>query len=176
MSEAGSLLLRQKDNGPDCRGMLHGKDKSRGVVVISTSVASCLLVMSDLVGGVMAVVGVAAEGERYGECKLTEDAVMLLCQSARNVTVLRELPVADWLRVLQATIKGDGNAELQRAVRIENMQGRPEECPLAITAERQADGQRGRDGHVGGAAGRGVGRLRQAVQASRGGRAGRDAG
>ena len=37
------------------------EDKSPGVVVISTSVASCSLAVSDLVGGVMAVVvGVAA--------------------------------------------------------------------------------------------------------------------
>ena len=58
MSEAGSLFLRLKGNDPDCRGML-AEDNSRGVVVISTSVASCSLVMSGLVGGVMAVVGMA---------------------------------------------------------------------------------------------------------------------
>ena len=65
MSEAGSLLLRLEGNDPDCRGML-AEDKSWGVVVISTSVASGSLAVSDLVGGVMAVVGVAAEGERWG--------------------------------------------------------------------------------------------------------------
>ena len=67
----------------------------------------------------MAVVGVAAEGERYGGCKLTGDTVMLLCQSTRNVTVMRALPVADWLRVRQATT-GNADAELRRAVRVEN--------------------------------------------------------
>ena len=67
----------------------------------------------------MAVVGVAAEGERYGGCKLTGDTVMLLCQSARNVTVMHAMLVADWLRVRQATT-GNGNAELQRAVPVEN--------------------------------------------------------
>ena len=113
-SEAGSLVLRLEGNVPDCRGML-AEDKSRGVVLISTSVASCSLAVSDLVGGVMAVVGVAAEGERWGGCKLTGDTVMLLCQSARNVTVMRAMPFADWLRVLQAT-KGDADADLRRAV------------------------------------------------------------
>ena len=44
---------------------------------------------------------------------------MLLCQSARNVTVMRAMPVADWVRVQQATT-GDTDAELRRAVRVEN--------------------------------------------------------
>ena len=78
MSEAGSLALRLKGNDPDCRGIL-AEDKSRGVVVISTPVASCSLVLSDLVGGVMAAVGVAKEGERFGRFRLTGDTVMLLC-------------------------------------------------------------------------------------------------
>ena len=67
----------------------------------------------------MTVVGVATEGERYGGFRLAGDTVMLLCQSARNVTNMRALPVSDWLRVLQATV-GDGDAAMQRAVRIEN--------------------------------------------------------
>ena len=83
MSEAGSLALRLEGNDPDCRGML-AEDKSRGVVVISTSVASCSLVMSDQVGGVMAVVGVATEGERYGECRLTARTRLCCCARARG--------------------------------------------------------------------------------------------
>ena len=58
---------------------------------------------------------------------------MLLCQSARNVSVLRALPVSDWLRVLQAT-EGDGDAAMQRAVRIENRVAQG--CPLALPAAR----------------------------------------
>ena len=51
------------------------------------------------------------------------DTVMLLCQSARNVTVLRALPLSDWLRVLQVSASsgpGTEEAQLKRAVRIEN--------------------------------------------------------
>ena len=66
----------------------------------------------------MVVVGVAAEGERWGGCRLTGNTVLLLCQSARNVTVMRAMPVADWLWVRQATT-GDADADLRRAVRIE---------------------------------------------------------
>ena len=47
----------------------------------------------------MVVVGAAAKGTRWGECRLTEGSVLLLCQSARNVEVLRAMPIADWLRV-----------------------------------------------------------------------------
>ena len=64
-------------------------------------VATCSMRLSDVVGGVLAVVAVAEEGERFGECRLTENSVMLLRQSARNVTVLRALRVSDWLKVLQ---------------------------------------------------------------------------
>ena len=62
MSDAGSLQLRLEGHDPECLA----EDKSQGVVVISTAVASCLLTVSDLVGGVMVVVGVAAGGERCG--------------------------------------------------------------------------------------------------------------
>ena len=47
MSEAGSLALRLKGNDPDSRG-IQPEEKSRGVVVISTQVASCSLVLTDL--------------------------------------------------------------------------------------------------------------------------------
>ena len=60
MSEAGSLALQLRDNDPECRGILP-EDKSRGGVVILTPVASCSLVLSDLVGGALAVVSVAKE-------------------------------------------------------------------------------------------------------------------
>ena len=111
------MLFRLEDHDPECRGML-AEDKSQGVVVISTAVASNSLAVSDLVGGVMVVVGVAAKGERWGGCKLTNDAILLLCQSARNVTVMRAMPIANWLQV-RLTTTGDPDKELQRAVRIE---------------------------------------------------------
>ena len=67
----------------------------------------------------MVVVGAVTKGARWGECRLTEDAVMLMCQSARNVEVLRAMPIADWLRVRLAPT---GNAEqgLSRAMRVES--------------------------------------------------------
>ena len=73
--------------------------------------------MSDLIGGVMVVVDVAKAGERFGELKLVYDAVMLLCQSARNVTVMRALPVADWLQVKMEP--GNDEQGLARAERLE---------------------------------------------------------
>ena len=91
-SEGGSMALRLRDNAPDGRGILPD-DKSRGVVAATTAIATCSVVLSDMVGGALAVVAVAKEGEYFGEYRLTEHTVMLLCQSARNVTVLRALPL-----------------------------------------------------------------------------------
>ena len=67
----------------------------------------------------MVVVGAAARDARWGGCRLTEDAVLLLCQSARNVEVLRPMPVADWLRVRLAPTS-DAEQGLSRARRVES--------------------------------------------------------
>ena len=74
-------------------------------------------------GGVVVVVEVAKGGEYFGECRLTEDSVMLLCQSAWGASVLRALPVFDWLKILQVTssnVPGQADAALLRAERMEN--------------------------------------------------------
>ena len=58
-------------------------------MTVTTAAAANSLRVSDMIGGVMVVVGAAAKDTRWGECRLTEDAVLLLCQSAaRNVEVL----------------------------------------------------------------------------------------
>ena len=67
----------------------------------------------------MVVVGAVAKGARWGECRLTVDAVLLLCQSARNVEELRAMPIADWLRVRLAPT-GDAEQGLSRAMRVES--------------------------------------------------------
>ena len=80
-------LFRLENHEPEFLGML-AEDKWQGVVVITTAAAANSLHVSDLIGGVMVVVGVAAEGERWGGCILTENSFLLLCQSARNVIVM----------------------------------------------------------------------------------------
>ena len=74
-----------------------------------------------MVGGVVAVVEVAKAGEYFGECRLTEDSAMLLCQSARNASVLRALQVSEWLKILQVTsshVIGQEEAAVLRTGRV----------------------------------------------------------
>ena len=107
-----------------CYGLL-ADDKRRGVVTVTTVAAANSQQAVDLIGGVMVVVGAATTGARWGGCRLTEDAVLLLCQSARNVEVLRPMPVAYWLRVRLAPT-GDAEQGLSRERRVErrlNRQG-----------------------------------------------------
>ena len=58
--------------------------------------------LSDLIGGNMVVLAAAKEGEVLGGCRLAEDALMLLCQSARGTYVFRGLAAAEWIKVMRA--------------------------------------------------------------------------
>ena len=173
------MALRLRDNAPDGRGILPD-DKSRGVVVATTAIATWSVILSDMVGGALAVVAVAKEGEYFGEYRLPEHTLMLLCQSARNVTVLRVLPVSDWLKVLQvmaSSVPGNEEAGMLRAVRIEN--GVSQKGVISLSPPRgKLTGNAG--AMVAWAAelpaGGGVGRQRQTVRPGGAGRAWRDPG
>ena len=118
MSDAGTNLCRLENHAAVCYGLL-ADNKRRGVVTVTTVAAANSQRAAELIGGVMVVVAAVAKGALWGGCRLTEDAVLLLCQSARNVEVLRPMPVADWLRVRLAPT-GDAEQGLERARRVDS--------------------------------------------------------
>ena len=118
MSDAGTNMCLLEYHAAACYGLL-ADDKRRGVVPVTTVAAANSRRAADMIGGGMVVVAAAAKGARWGGCRLTEDTVLLLCQSARNVEVLRPMTVPDWLRVRQAPT-GDAEQGLERARQVES--------------------------------------------------------
>ena len=98
---------RLKGHMLECHGIL-APDMATGTFAVTMMVGTFAEIFADMVGGTMVVLAAAKEGRVYGGCRLDEDAVKLLCQSARGTYVFRGLTAADWLKVTWARSEAPG--------------------------------------------------------------------
>jgi hypothetical protein len=91
------------------------KDR-RGVVRINVQVAQDAPVLADLVGGVVVVIMGAEAGDEFGGHALSRDSVLLLGESATKHTLLRAVPVSQWMQI--QALDQDDSAAVRRAERV----------------------------------------------------------
>ena len=83
---------------PDLRPVL-SVEKSYGAVRVSPELAASVVELADMMGGVVQAVATAVKGKQFGSRAVGSDSVMLLCESARNMSLFRGISADVWMRV-----------------------------------------------------------------------------
>ena len=90
VSAACSMVVRLGNYVSDTGGILT-EDQATGVYKVTEMMVKLCAQLADLLGGAVLVAGTELKGERYGDCELDEDVVLLLGQCAQGKYVLRAL-------------------------------------------------------------------------------------
>ena len=96
-----SLAERLHAFVPTLAGVL-AEDKASGVIMITEYVIMRCGGIADMQGGAALVIGAEAEGKEYDGYELEEDMVLVLCESASSIYVLRAVRVSVWLKVVKS--------------------------------------------------------------------------
>ena len=110
VSVAGSMIERLRNFVPDTDGVL-APDQVPGAFVVTDLMVLRCEELADMQGGSAAVIMAEVKGQVYGDCRMDEDVVLLLCQSAQGTYVLRAVRLSAWLEVVKTLTQSPGEVK-----------------------------------------------------------------
>ena len=110
MSAACSMVERMRNFVSDTGGVL-AEDQAPGAFVVTDLMVMRCAELGDMQGRAAAVIWAEVKDEVYGDCKMDEDVVLLLCQSAQGTYVLRAVRLSAWLQVVKTLTQSPGEVK-----------------------------------------------------------------